>query len=113
MRNCPTCGAPVRVKAPPTGSADWLLDILTNSIPHREVYHGQRGGWWLTYGGGEVSPEAVHELVARGAIVSVYSNCPNGSYHVGRTLDIDRTMEARKKFGKGAPEYYLEQTSGA
>lgn len=109
MAHCPTCGQMV---ASPR-NADWLLGVLTNETPHREVYRGQNGGWWLTRGHGEVPAEAVRELVRRGAIVSVYSNCPDDAYHVGRTLDVDRTMEARKRLGKGAPEYYVQQTPGA
>lgn len=109
MAYCTKCGHLISS----TRDADWLLNILTNAEPHREVYHGQRGGWWLTHGYGEVPAESVRELVRRGAIVSVYSNCPDDAYHVGLTLDIDRTMEARNRLGKGAPNYYLQQTPGA
>lgn len=111
MAHCTKCGQLL----PSERDADWLLNILTNDIPHREVYRGRDGGWWLTYGHGEVPAEAVRELVRRGAIVSVYSNCPNDAYHVGQTIDIDRTMAARKKLGKSAPTYYIEpqQTPGA
>lgn len=103
MAHCTKCGQLI----PNSRNADWLLDILTNGQPHREVYRAQDGGWFVTYGGGEVSPSAVHALISRGAIVSVYSNCPNDAYHVGRTLDVEATMALRKKHGKSAAEVYL------
>lgn len=109
MAHCSKCGQLI----PDHRDADWLLDLLANGQPHREVYKGRDGGWFVTYGGGEVSATIVSELVRRGSIVSVYSNCPTDAYHVGRTIDIDRTYAARKKHGKGAPTYYLQQTPGA
>jgi hypothetical protein len=96
---------------PSMRDADWLLNILTNEVPHREVYRGRDGGWWLTRGHGEVPPEAVAELLRRGAIVSVYSDCPTDSYHVGRTIDIPRTLAARKKLGKAAPHIYTDTST--
>lgn len=96
MNRCPTCGGPVKPLRHLVES-DELYDLLMNGTPHREVYHGQAGGWWLTYGGGEVSPHAVRDLLGRGIIQSVYSDCPNEAYHVGKTLDIQATLEERKK----------------
>jgi hypothetical protein len=109
MAHCTKCGQLI----PNDQDADWLLDLLTNGEPHRQVYRGQDGNWYVTYGGGEVSASVVGALVKRGAVVSVYSNCPNDAYHVGRTLDYERTMAARKKHGRGAPNIYIQQTPGA
>lgn len=112
MAHCPACGQLV----PNHHDADWLLDILTNGIPRREVYLARDGGWFVTYGGGEVSAAVVRQLYDRGAIVSKYSNCPADCYHVGKTIDFERTMAARRAKGKGAaPTYYidLQQTPGA
>ena len=86
-----------------------LMKILGIGTPHRSVYLGQNGGWFVTYGGGETSHETVMNLVKRGEIRSVYSNC-NGAYHIGRTWDYERTMEARRKYGKAASDYYLGDT---
>ena len=98
---CPTCGGPLKQpQAAPVTDAAWLLGVL-KGLPHREVYRGQNGGWWLTRGGGqEIHPDAVRELVRTGKIVSVYSNCPDDSYHVGRTLDIERTTAERQRRGR-------------
>ena len=104
MTQCTKCGQLI----PSIRDAEWLLDILTNGTPHREVYHGRDGGWFVTCGGGEVSTHAVEELVRRGLIASVYNDCPKEAYHVGRTWDVKRTLEARKKLGKGAPHIYVE-----
>jgi hypothetical protein len=90
MSRCPTCGQEVLL------NARRLLDILTNGAPHRQVYRGQNGGWFVTYGGGEADPASVQELVAAGHIQSVYSDCPNDGYHVGRTCDMNRTLAYRK-----------------
>jgi hypothetical protein len=112
---CPTCGGPLKKpKASPIRDADWLLGVL-KGYPHREVYRGHNGGWWLTRGdGAEIDPDAVRELLRRGEIVSVYSDCPNDAYHVGRTLDTKRTIEARKANGNRAIMIYLsQQTPGA
>ncbi len=105
-QTCPTCGQPIRHLL----DAHNLLEVLTNGLPHREVYHGQSGGWWVTYGGGEVSADAVRELVERGFIRSVYNSCPDEAYHVGRTLDVDATMAERKKHrrGKDASKIYVD-----
>ena len=83
-----------------------LMKILQMGTPHREVYRAQKGGWFVNYGGGETSDEAVTNLVMRGEIHKVYSNC-NDTYHIGRTWDCERTMAARRKCGKAAPHYYL------
>lgn len=106
MTNCPTCGQPITAT---TRDATWLLELLTNGVPHREVYHARDGGWFVTYGGGQVSAGAVQSLIDSKLIASVYNNCPADAYHVGRTLDIERTMEERKKHhrGKDAPKIYV------
>jgi hypothetical protein len=89
-------------------NAEQLLDVLRHSSPHREVYMAKYSHRWLvTYGGGEASAAAVHQLVQGGQIQSVYSNCPNDSYHIGRTWDYERTMAARKILGKAAPDYFV------
>lgn len=109
MAICPTCGT--KYKAPAVRDADWLLQMLKGP-PKREVYRGRDGGWWLTRGNGhEIDPDAVRELLRRGEIVSVYSDCPNDSYHVGRTLDTTRTLEARKKRGNRGIMIYVGDTN--
>ena len=93
-----------------TPTARALLDLLTNGHPHRNVYRADNGsGWYVTRGGGKVDVEAVRELVAGGHIRSVYSDCPDDCYHVGRTLDVGRTLEERKKHrrAKDAPLIYV------
>ncbi len=84
-----------------------LLALLRDGNPHREVYRARDGGWFVTYGGGEVAADAVQELVRAGLVHSVYSNCPADSYHVGKTLDVERTREARRIHGKKAPLIYV------
>lgn len=95
-----------------TPEATKLLALLRDGRPHREVYHGRDGGWFVTYGGGEVDADAVRELVAAGLVSSVYSGCPNDSYHIGKTIDVDATTEERKKHrrGKDAPLIYTDGT---
>jgi hypothetical protein len=87
--------------------ARWLYDLLKDGRPHRKVYRG-KNGWFVTYGGGEVSSDAVRELVERDLIHSVYNSCPEDCYHIGLTLDVDATMAERKKHrrGKDAPKIY-------
>lgn len=86
-----------------------LLKLLTIGTPHRHVYAGRDGGWFVTYGGGEVSAHAVRELLNAGAIQDVYSTLKNEYYHVGLTLDVERTKEERKKHrrAKDAPLIYV------
>jgi hypothetical protein len=88
-----------------TPDARKLFEVLRNGRPHREVYHGRDGGWFVTYGGGAVSASAVRELVTAGLVASVYSNCPTDSYHVGRTLDVERTLAARRLWKRAAHVY--------
>lgn len=94
MVACPTCDQ----QLPHVMDADRLLEVLKTETPHRELYRGRDGGWYITRGGyGRVPPEAVTELLLRKAIVSVYSDCPGDAYHVGRTIDIPATIALRKK----------------
>ena len=105
---CPTCGQFIKSN----GDADKLLELLTRGIPHREVYRAQNGsGWYVTYGGGQWSEAAVRILIKAGAIQSVYSDCPNDAYHVGKTLDIKATLAARDgKRRKDWPKIYTDGT---
>lgn len=100
---CPTCGRPFDVKT----EAEKLFELLTTGTPHRQVYRGSDGSWYVTYGGGPFSRNAVDWLVRQGRIQSVYSNCPTDAYHIGKTLDYERTMEARRRLGKKAPSYFV------
>lgn len=106
MLRCPTCGSPI---AQHGANSDWLLDILTRD-PDRFIYRGRDGGWWLTKSRGELDPNVVRDLIRRGAIVSCYSDCPDDAYHVGKTIDIPRTMEERKKHRRkrDAPKIYTD-----
>jgi hypothetical protein len=57
----------------------------------------------------------VFDLIQRGVIRSRYSDCPDEAYYAGKTIDIPRSLEARKKHGKNAALVYVEfqQTPGA
>ena len=93
--NCPTCGQPL----PPSRSANQLLSLLQDG--RREVYKGQDGLWWVTYGGAGPWPDfAVRELVSAGKIRPVYSDLPDACFHVGRTIDSEKTLRGREA-GKG------------
>lgn len=110
MATCPTCGQTIK---PKDIEADALLDLLTNGVPHREVYMaGDGSGWFVTYGGGRVNSNAVAELVRAEKIHSVYSNCPTGAYHVGKTLDVDATT-AERTHRKDATRIYTDGTRTA
>jgi hypothetical protein len=86
--------------------ADALLAVLKTCLPHREVYRAQNGEWFVTYGGNQTTYDAVKQLLERGEIASVYSNCPDQAYHVGRTIDMGATMIARKS-DRRAPLVYI------
>lgn len=107
---CTACGQ--RLPRTWPEEEDRLRALLRGGHPHREVYRAGDGSgrWFVTYGGGEFSEQSVRALVKKGVIQSVYSNCPNDCFHVGRTLDIDRTLAERKKHrrGKDAPKIYVD-----
>lgn len=103
---CPTCGQPMP-KSGLLGRTE-LLALLRDGVPHREVYRGQDGGWWVTYGGGEADPRAVVYLIEQKYLSSVYSNIPGEVYHIGKTFDCDATLERRKREGRKAPPVYVE-----
>ena len=92
-----------------TPEAERLLHILRDAYPHREVYRAKNeSGWYVTYGGGKFTYSVVLELIDEGYITSVYSDCPFEMYHVGRTIDVVRTMEERRKYKrKDAPLIYV------
>jgi hypothetical protein len=48
-----------------------LLAVLRASEQARDVYQG-RGGYWVTYGGGEVDAATVHEAVRLGKIAETF-----------------------------------------
>lgn len=100
---CPTCGQHIPNTPSP---ADDLLRLLRQSKPHRQVYEGQDGGWYVSYGGGRTTRQAVDELVARGVIVRCYSDS-DGMYHVGKTLDVEATTRERKRLGNRTARVYL------
>jgi hypothetical protein len=81
---------------PTISDPDALYDILCHATPHRELYKTQSGEWRITYDRRPIDTLAVRRLVASGRVASVYSTHPTIGYHVGRTIDTDRTMEARK-----------------
>jgi len=92
---CKCCGQTI----PPRRAvlnAEQLFAALTAEGRRREVYRAQDGSWWVTYGGGQTTLEAVQELHRAGKIQSVFSNCPSDAYHVGRTIDMPRTLAARQ-----------------
>ena len=103
MKHCETCTC---VKS---WGCDELLKLLTNGQPHREVYRGDRTQrWFVTYGGGEADPEAVFYLVRMGKIHPVYNNTDD-AFHVGPTLDLEKTMSERKRTGNKKLEIYVNE----
>jgi hypothetical protein len=99
---CPTCGQQIGI------GADKLLDLLRHGVPKREVYKGQDGRWYVTYGGGgPISDATVRSLVERKLIQRTYATY-DGSFQVGPTIDIGATQERRKREGKKAPLVYVE-----
>lgn len=106
MSTCPTCGGSGEIREHSL-NADELLSVLTRGEPHRHVYRAAKGGWYVTYGGGDTSYEAVQELITRGAIHSVYNGeAMDQSYHVGKTLDMQRS-----RFGKKGLRVYTDGTT--
>ncbi len=84
-----------------------ILDLLRQPEPHRHLYRGRDGNWYVSYGGGKVSAEVAQAVIASGEVNSVYSDCPNDSYHVGRTLDVVATTAIRKTPGNRDTKVYL------
>lgn len=105
MATCPTCGQ-MMPKRGVLGREE-LYKLLREGVPHREVYRGRDGGWWVTYSGDEADPRAVAYLVEQKYLTSVYSSIPDEVYHVGKTLDCTATLERRKREGRHAPLVYL------
>jgi hypothetical protein len=87
--------------------AEMVMELLRSNDPHRELYRGKDGGWHITYQGGQVSDAVAREIIESGEVHSVYSNAPRDAYHIGRTLDVRATREARKKPGQRHAKIYL------
>lgn len=83
-------------------SEEELFELLKNGTPKRDVYKGQGGGWYVTYGGGRVAEETVRSLIRRKLIRRTYKDYA-GSFQVGPTIDMAATQELRKRDGKDAP----------
>jgi hypothetical protein len=84
-----------------------VLDLLRHGEPHRELYRGQDGGWYITYSGGKVPDAMAREIIESGEVKSVYSNAPRDAYHVGKTLDVRATERVRKETGDRKAMVYL------
>lgn len=108
MMRCPTCGQSL----PECGGdeAERLLGVLTNGMPQREVYITNDGEWFVTYGGGQFSADAVNWLATAKLITQKYSNCP-GCYYVGRTIDMDASLALPKVKGKRQLVYVSDKTA--
>lgn len=77
----------------------------------REIYRGQDGNWYLTYGGGQVDPELVRSLVESGRVRRVYVGCDEG-FHLGRTIDLEASVEHRKQTGYRRALIYVDGEIG-
>jgi hypothetical protein len=54
-------------------SVSELLAVLREGEAPRDVYRGRSpGGFWVTYGGGNVAPAVVDEAVKRGQIAETW-----------------------------------------
>src|SRR6185312_8919118 len=102
--NCPTCGRPLQKTTREIDSTDELLAELRKGV---EVYKSQNGTWHLTKTRDvEVSGFAVSALVRGGQIRRTYSNFAD-CYGTALTIDVEATLEARKKHGKHTPLVYV------
>lgn len=73
----------------------------------KEVYRSRYGTWHLTFTKDvQVSYEAVKALIQRGIIRLSYSDCQD-SYTMGQTLDVKKTLEARKLSGDRHARIYV------
>src|SRR5580704_12781445 len=90
LGRCPTCGQPLGL------DAEKLYALLAHGVPHREVYRAADGSWWVTYGGGMTTEQAVMALVNERRVCPRYNNLPQEVFHVGRTIDMDATLAFRK-----------------
>jgi len=95
---CTLCGQEIRNLM---GAKELLAKLGEN--PSLHVYRSKDNRWFLTYGGGEVNPNAIKTLVARKRLFPVYSSCPEDAYHIrNETFDVERTMAYRTKTGRYA-----------
>lgn len=108
---CPTCGQII----PENADANALLNLLRNGTPHRQLYRGQDGNWYVTHGGGGPwAQSAVSRLINKQLISPVYSDCPDQAYHCGPTLDLDAFMKERDRVGiKKAQRIYIPNSAPA
>ncbi len=102
VKICPTCGREFSL------DANTLWQILLNGIPHRQVYLGSDGNWYVTYLGQSTTHDAVQYLLHQGIIQPCYNDM-SGTYHIGRTIDMKATLELRKQYrrSRDAPLVYV------
>jgi hypothetical protein len=84
-----------------------LLAILTERA-EREIYRSEMGSWHYTNAGKDrrrVAVALIHSLIRRGTLRPVYSNTRD-AYWLGRTIDINATLAARRMHGKKADLVY-------
>jgi hypothetical protein len=91
-------------------NADAVLQILGEGR-RREIYRGQDGNWYITYGGGQISQEIVRSLVEAGRVRRVYAGCDEG-FWLGDTIDLDATQEHRRKTGERRTLIYVDGEIG-
>lgn len=89
----------------PINSIDELIRVLREPTGHsitrkgkripqnREIYKTQRGGWAITYGGGELPDDLLHRAIADGVISDCYKGRFPGA-HEGFGYDLTERVNA-------------------
>jgi len=72
---CPVCGRPwpERIITTPEG----IIAVLQTGTQPRNVYAGRDGKYYITFRGGQVTREAVHEALDRGLIIPEWPDTPH------------------------------------
>ena len=107
---CPNCGFRFTDQAHGRRIIDGeeeLLEILRGDKT-RMVYRTTDGNWCYSSPGNDhhvIDAAVVEELVSKNILRPCYTNTTD-AYHLGRTLDVDRTLAARRAKGNRTENIY-------
>lgn len=107
MDICPTCGQLVYKAKHTISDAEELVRIL-RALEGRSCYRTVTGTWHYTNSGSDrrvIAPGLISHLVEAGVLRQHYTST-NDSYWLGRTIDVDASLEARRLRGKAAGLVY-------
>ena len=110
MTTCPCCGSTITQPERVIDDEHELM-MLLHARSDRQIYRSRVGTWHYTYSGSDrhrVSDDLVRRMVEARTLRPTYLGSEE-SFGLERTIDLDKTIQARRKAGKRDIIIYASQ----